>query len=247
MLTGFGGDPLLHGRSTDKHDIKSPIDIFSFIQHVIYHYQEFRQLPSLGLIHRPKPRHLNVAKSLPQWLCSEAHNPATGATCWFSADGENVQRPLEGKQVPSPTAAIDARYWNSPSEVSSHGCGNCHDNDPFMHSPFIGQVWQNVPENPMGAYYHVAPELGFWTWPTTMMNFRDNSCLGCHRIGIETTCPSLTNSLTGFDIPEGADQEASSFPLSQGMPPNHSLTKNEWTGSMRKVSVISVLVAKFIR
>jgi hypothetical protein len=157
-----------------------------------------------------------------------AHNPATGATCWFSADGEDAEHPLDGKQVPSPTAATDASYWNSPSTVADAKCGNCHDNDPFMYSPFAGQVWENVPVNPLGPYYHVAPELGFKKWPTTMMNLRDNTCLGCHRIGIDNTCSELAEWMTGRKIAKGADKKASSFPLSHGMPPNHGLSEAAW-------------------
>ncbi len=157
-----------------------------------------------------------------------SHNPATGATCWFSADAKNPDEPLNGQQVPSPTAVYDVTFWNSPSVVAKDGCGNCHDNDPFMYSPFVGQVWQHVPVNPLGAYFHVAPEMGFSTWPTTAMNLRDNTCLGCHRIGVNKTCSSLTEWLTGIKKPEGADQQALHFPLSHGMPPNHDLSKRAW-------------------
>src|SRR5215472_12868337 len=69
-----------------------------------------------------------------------AHNPATGATCWFQALGVGGG-PVEGARVPSPTEATNDKYWRTPHDVASDGCGLCHDNGPFMFSPFVGQVW----------------------------------------------------------------------------------------------------------
>lgn len=176
-----------------------------------------------------RQKHIRAADSLQfDELDVISHNPATGATCWFSADAQSADEPLDGQQVPSPTAANDATFWNSPRFVAKDGCGNCHDNDPFMYSPFVGQVWQHVPVNPLGAYFHVAPEMGFSKWPITAMNPRDNTCLGCHRIGVDQTCSDLTKWLTGIKKPIGADEQASSFPLSHGMPPNHGLTQPAW-------------------
>ena len=153
-----------------------------------------------------------------------AHNPATGATCWFQATEDDV--PVSGIDVPSPTQAIDNSFWNTPVEVAADGCGNCHDNDPFMYSPFVGQVWGQVPVNPMGAYFHVGDD--FNDWPLTSLDMRDNTCTGCHRIGIDQTCGQLAEWATGIDIPPGADAAAASFPLSHSMPPEHGLTELAW-------------------
>jgi len=156
-----------------------------------------------------------------------AHNPASGATCWFQASGSR-SRPVDGRQVPSPTGTQAAGFWNPPLEVLNGGCGNCHDNDPFMYSPFVGQVWDRVPQAPFGPYFHVDPGLGFDAWPTATFDLRDNTCLGCHRIGRDQTCASLTAWMTGERTPAGADAAALRYPLSHAMPPGYGQTLESW-------------------
>ena len=156
-----------------------------------------------------------------------AHNPSTGATCWFQASGSR-ETPVPGLAVPSPTAARDDSFWNSPEQVAADGCGNCHDNDPFMYSPFVGQVWHEVPQAPFGRYYHVGGAFGFDQWPTETFALRDNSCLGCHRIGMLETCGTLTRLMTGKEPPPGADAAALRWPLSHAMPPGFGQSLPAW-------------------
>ena len=158
-----------------------------------------------------------------------AHNPATGATCWFQAKAPSPENPLDGTLVTSPTTTDGPHIWESPEAVLADGCGDCHDNDPFMYSPFVGQVWEAVPANPLGPYYHVGAEFGFDNWPTIQMDMRDNTCVGCHRIGIYETCGALTDWMTGQSVPDGADPLAQEFPLSHAMPPEHGQTFAAWS------------------
>ncbi|MDO9526848.1 MAG: hypothetical protein Q7J57_15140 [Gemmobacter sp.] len=153
-----------------------------------------------------------------------AHNPGTGATCWFMARGE----PVDGSRVPAPTDGLQG-VWSPPEDVVADGCGSCHDNDPFMYSPFVGQVWGHVPTNPLGLYYHVDAGVGFADWPATQIAPRDSTCTGCHRIGVAETCNSLTRLMTGKTPPEGADPLALAWPLSHAMPPEHGLSPAAWS------------------
>lgn len=165
-----------------------------------------------------------------------AHNPATGATCWFQAKA--AEGPVSGADVPSPTEHADGGFWRSPAEVVADGCGDCHDNDPFMYSPFVGQVWQAVPQDPAGPYRHVAPAMGFGDWPLTALDLRDNTCLGCHRIGLGRavngekpgSCGALAAMMTGQSVPPGADARAQAWPLSHAMPPGPgaAMTETGW-------------------
>lgn len=158
-----------------------------------------------------------------------AHDPMTGATCWFQASAP-IGGVIDGTLVPSPTSD-DTGFWNKPEDVAKDGCGNCHDNDPFMHSPFVGQVWEHVPTNPLGRYYHVDrtdEPYGFADWPRMALEMRDNTCIGCHRIGIAETCGELSRWAMGAEVPPGADGIAASFPLNHSMPPEHGLTELEW-------------------
>lgn len=158
-----------------------------------------------------------------------AHNPSTGATCWFQAKADDPDAPIDGTQVVSPTNPAAPAIWADPDALVTDGCGNCHDNDPFMYSPFVGQVWDEVPANPLGPYYHVGAEFGFDQWPTKTFDLRDNTCLGCHRIGRQTTCDTLTDWMTGATVPDGADPLAQQYPLSHAMPPEHGLTRAAWS------------------
>lgn len=156
-----------------------------------------------------------------------AHNPATGATCWFQAEAP-TGRSINGARVPSPNAPDAAQFWAPVKDVLKADCGGCHDNDPIMYSPFIGQVWGQIATDPLGPYFHIAPEMGFATWPSLALHPRDNTCLGCHRIGIQETCGPLLDIATGAALPDGADAHASTFPGNTSMPPMHSFTQTAW-------------------
>jgi hypothetical protein len=157
-----------------------------------------------------------------------AHNSQTGATCWFQASAP-AGGTLPGTDVPSPTSAAGAAFFKEPHLVVEDGCGRCHDNDPFMYSPFIGQVWGHVPQNPLGPYAHVnVAGLLFDTWPTTQMLPRDSTCTSCHRIGINETCGELTDWATGRTVPLGANALAQTYPLSHSMQPFHGQTLMAW-------------------
>ena len=167
-----------------------------------------------------------------------AHNPATGATCWFQAKGAEGA-PVNGAAVPSPTDPGAEAFWAPPETVVADDCGSCHDNDPFMYSPFVGQVWGHVPTNPLGPYAHVDAGFGFADWPTHEMLPRDNTCLGCHRIGTGRlsppdpsaekpgSCGQLASWMTGAPV-HGADEAAQSYPLSHAMPPFFGLSEEAW-------------------
>ncbi|MDJ0627528.1 MAG: hypothetical protein QNJ44_04640 [Rhodobacter sp.] len=157
-----------------------------------------------------------------------AHNPASGATCWFQASAVSASH-IDGTTIPSPTDPASSTFFNAPQAVVHDGCGTCHDNDPFMYSPFVGQVWDHVPVNPFGLYFHVdTPGLGFDTWPTTHIAPRDSTCTGCHRIGVHETCGQLTDWATARALIPGADPRGASYPLSHSMPPFHGLTERAW-------------------
>lgn len=157
-----------------------------------------------------------------------AHNPATGATCWFQASS-SPGHPVSGRSVPSPTGPAADRFWKAPDSVAAEGCGTCHDNDPFMYSPFVGQVISALPAAPFGPYFHVGPEFGFADWPTRTLDPADNTCLSCHRIGMAETCGTLTRQMTGQTIPSGADELARSYPFSHAMPPDAGQDIESWT------------------
>jgi len=156
-----------------------------------------------------------------------AHNPATGATCWYQAEAP-AGTSIDGALVISRNAPEAADFWTPIDDVVKADCGGCHDNDPIMYSPFIGQVWEEIATNPLGLYFHVAPDMGFGDWPTTSLQPRDNTCLGCHRIGIQSTCSFLLEQATAQARVDGADAWARTFPGNTSMPPLHGQTQAAW-------------------
>jgi len=136
------------------------------------------------------------------------HNVETGSTCFFISknfggdpkgeDGRRMPPPHEEKP---PEGFVSAReLWATPEQIADHGCINCHDSDPWVHTPWIAQTAQ-LPVDPWG--FHSAAIGGpFKRWPKPMrISTRGNVCTGCHRIGSLNTCQLM-------DIPTFGEQPA---------------------------------------
>lgn len=159
------------------------------------------------------------------------HSVVTGDTCWFRATANNpncdARIGLRGDSIPVPQAPDADSVWNSPRRVVEAKCGMCHDNDPFYYSPYIAQVTNQVPADPLGKYSNaIGP---FKQWPKLeCINSRGNTCTSCHRIGTQYTSGDGLLSATGaLKIPQG-DVAANKYPHSHWMPAHNFLTKAEW-------------------
>jgi hypothetical protein len=161
------------------------------------------------------------------------YNARTGASCWFDdMDGTG----LAGDNWPvldltRPDADVEA--WLSFFYHSEgHGCVGCHDNDPFLYTPFLGAIdWRDGPWTsgsfrlvtksgalePTGARHLVSPEAG--------------ACTACHRITSTATCdawaPDSIGATKGYghqDIVEAAagDLDSPLWSLGTWMPPGAS-------------------------
>ncbi len=162
-----------------------------------------------------------------------AHSAADGSTCWFQATGRNGQ-PLNAERVPPPNEEtpppghISARaFWQSPAQVAADRCGECHDNDPFMYSPNIGQVWHLVPTDPFGWYKHIGPDFQIWAKPISLRT-RNNTCVGCHRLGIGFTSGWATKEAAGLVPIKNADNWARRYPANHFMPTGNFYAKAQW-------------------
>lgn len=174
-----------------------------------------------------------------------SHNVETGSTCWFQALAPNplsADKGLDGRRVPPPEevtspagkpAAKD--FWNTPAKTASGQCGSCHDSDPFMYSPLIGQTGQ-MPRDPLGLY---ANDIGedFKKWPKPVaLSTRGNTCTGCHRIGSQHTCKTAMYETVGIyseDLGKYLDSWARVYPNSHWMPPGLSMSKEQWEATYR--------------
>lgn len=163
------------------------------------------------------------------------HSQKTGATCWFHAeykegsnkgfDASRVPPPNEKKPPSGKVAAKD--FWWQPARTATKDCGGCHDADPFMFSPWIGQTWQKVPSDPLGKYHHLGPD--FAAWHSSSISTRDNTCTGCHRIGNQESCRNFIEFAAGLKQPPGGNTLANSYPLSHWMPVNNTQSREFWS------------------
>ena len=166
------------------------------------------------------------------------HSVATGDTCWFHAesppgdssgfDASRVPPPNE-KAPPSANNTSAEKFWWSPQKTATKECGSCHDADPFMYSPYIGQVWHKVPTDPWGFYNnHVGSAFNAWPKPKAIST-RDNTCNGCHRIGNLNSCDlGIIASAAGRMPIKGANARGNSFPLNHWMPVDNFHSEVFW-------------------
>lgn len=177
------------------------------------------------------------------------HNRKTGETCFYQTplngrDGRRVPSPME-KTLPSdaPSHAMSASaYWLKPGSVSGNSnmqCIRCHDNDPFIHTPYIDQVkGENgkplVPAmdrtSDWSGKYSVIGNRGFQHWPQIYALFHDEKpqCTSCHNFAdrkmLETWAANSTGKLFSRNLSDHAKQN---FHLKTWMPPTSSGVANE--------------------
>lgn len=164
-----------------------------------------------------------------------AHNADTGETCWFHAESDPAQKktgfdasrvPPPDEVQPPPQKIAAGRFWWSPTATAGKNCLSCHDADPFMYSPWIGQLRYLLPADPLGRYSNVGKE--FALWHSNSLSTRDNTCVGCHRIGDQMSCSLYVEMATGRKPAVGGNALAKSYPLSHWMPVDNNQSKAYW-------------------
>jgi hypothetical protein len=153
------------------------------------------------------------------------HSRVNGATCWFSAAAK-TKKGIDGSNVPAPTSPRAAKFWDRPKETVKGKCVACHDSDPWMYSPFLGQTNQ-YPADPFGYYTNAIGPFKAWVQPSAI-SARGNNCTSCHRIGNMETCKTTMLQAIGRKPIAGADSWATTYPHSHWMPPGNSLTAVQW-------------------
>lgn len=130
-----------------------------------------------------------------------AANVRTGATCFWNDDSGTIAGndfpPLDLTHASAAETALHAQHF-AVSEGA--GCIYCHDNDPFLYTPFLaGAGWQSG-EYTDGPYGRVlmrgdpAP-IGY-----RMLTAKGaESCLSCHRIATGRSCMSWVKDAMGVE------------------------------------------------
>lgn len=136
------------------------------------------------------------------------YNQVNGATCFFQALGQlpaKVTAPSEGD-------GSGKFPWMSPSSTASIQCVRCHDNGPFVRSPYLAQL-SNEPKNRLpgtnpgpgpwdkryswnttNPYSFVGSDFQSWKAYKLIMSGTGSGCMNCHRLGISSSGGSFNTS-----------------------------------------------------
>ncbi|MEO8705074.1 MAG: PPC domain-containing protein [Kofleriaceae bacterium] len=142
------------------------------------------------------------------------HNPFTGKTCFFQ---NALYSKTDGSAVPHPADKVKSQnLWSGVHGGYGGGieCANCHDADPFIHSPWIdGALDANA--RPIVPKMGIDPDLALgandapyslinlkgqgWRMPKHLVSAEANACLKCHRMGDGRWTDSWLDRLEGTD------------------------------------------------
>jgi hypothetical protein len=183
------------------------------------------------------------------------HRKSTGATCFFQTLSEvkNVPDGLRATRVPPPTEATADTpngsptaedFWLSPQETAAIRCYQCHDSDPWIHTPYVDQVKGRssdaskplVPDAPRiedPLRYTFVGSQFFSDWPRPA-HFAplNNRCVACHRIGSFASSGLFASRATGLEGTPQLHPSMAQYPQSHWMPPDEpaTISRQEWEG-----------------
>lgn len=142
------------------------------------------------------------------------HNPFTGKTCFFQnalyskTDGGNIPHPADKEKSQNLWAGVHG------GRGSGIQCADCHDADPFIHTPWIDGA-KDAAGRPIVPKMGIDPDLALgaldtpyslvnlrgqgWTMPKHIVSSEANACLKCHRMGDGRWTKDWLNRLEGTD------------------------------------------------
>jgi hypothetical protein len=142
------------------------------------------------------------------------HNPYTGKTCFFQ---NALYQKKDGGHVPHPADKVKSTNLWSGVHIGTNvgiGCASCHDNDPYIHTPWIDGALDSagrpvVPKMgvdddfPIGAndtpYAIINLRGNGGLMPKQVTSVEANACLECHRIGDNRWMNDYITRLDGTD------------------------------------------------
>lgn len=142
------------------------------------------------------------------------HNPFTGKTCFFQnalyskTDGGNIPHPADKEKSQNLWSGVHG------GEGSGIQCANCHDADPFIHTPWIDGA-KDQAGRPIIPKMGIDPDLALgaldtpyaivnlkgqgWKMPKQLASAEANACLKCHRMGDGRWSDNWLRRLEGTD------------------------------------------------
>jgi hypothetical protein len=128
------------------------------------------------------------------------YNQKDGATCFYQALGNldhNVTAPRDGN-------GPGKFPWKDPKDTAAIQCVQCHDNGPFVRSPYLAQLrgepTNRLPGTNPGSgpwdhrfswnktipYMFIGNDFQSWKAYSLSITGTGSGCLGCHRLGLSS-------------------------------------------------------------
>lgn len=209
--------------------------------------------PDVDWVYTCRRRNVSGGRDAPVYddVAMIGHRKSTGETCFFQAFPYNaVERAPSPLELPedTPDGFPTVRdFWMQPADTANISCGpRCHDNDPWIHSPWIDQVRRTngrlvVPaiDDPVNSPYTVVGTAFSW-WQLEQIKPDGNGCVSCHRMGLGGSCSTFTSYASGDPDWLPVTDHVQAFPLSHWMPPGASGSEDDWEATWRD-SVAEIL------
>jgi hypothetical protein len=161
------------------------------------------------------------------------YSRTNGATCFYQALGDQSHGNMPGGSsapgaaelpVKAPSRGQAGTLWMAPTTVAGIGCGGCHDNGPFIRSPYLNGVTDanmlpgsdDDTFNSSGDPYAFVGDA-FQNWNAYTVEVANNECNSCHRLGVNNILPGQGTALD-FAIRATSDQETAKNPTSAASP-----------------------------
>lgn len=128
------------------------------------------------------------------------HNSRTGATCYYD-DVDNVTNGENNPDIDLTSGDPEkvTRFLDTYYRHEGSNCAGCHDNDPFMYSPYLkGANWQTSEAYTLGKYFAVRTKDPEKSHVVELTAPKAEPCLACHRIGQGRTCRTFSMDSAGM-------------------------------------------------
>jgi hypothetical protein len=173
------------------------------------------------------------------------YNRINGATCFYQALSNNA--PADGDlpaKVTPPSEGNDPAQgkfpWLSPSDTAVIRCNRCHDNGPFIRSPYLAQLRNEATnrlpgtnEDPNGTwdqrftwnktlpYKFIGNDFQSWKVYSVTLTGTGSGCIQCHRMGVSSikgTFESSFGTALDFGLIATAPTQLNKNPHSEASP-----------------------------
>lgn len=167
------------------------------------------------------------------------YNAKNGLTCyWDDIDGKSDGENLPNLDLTTGDPQLVNRFLDGMTHTEGSSCKSCHDNDPFMYSPYLENVWSTSSAYTNGKYLQVKSDSSPVHATAYFLDSPEvQECTSCHRIAYGgSTCKKWVADLAGSrtqdrpfqKLTDGAKINA--FQEIQWMPPRDSMpgSLKEW-------------------